>query len=161
DRKHRLLTPDQEGHNGVIKGVVEAPLRDTNIIHSRVPPVLLHTMEDPYARPEPDDCQGIASQVRMLSAALGPDYDTEGRQHGTFVKNGVLDGMREGEKAYIPFDGLIRFVSGASRHDRYVLAAIQAGATRRAYLKGLGEAHGCDAPGAPRHLTEARYVRKE
>ena len=37
----------------------------------------------------------------------------------------------------IPFRGWIRKLSGAERHDKYVQAAITAGAVRRAYLKGL------------------------
>jgi len=32
-----------------------------------------------------------------------------------------------------------------------VQAAITAGAVRRAYLKGLGEAKGCDPPATPSH----------
>jgi hypothetical protein len=51
----------------------------------------------------------------------------------------------------IPFRGWIRKLSGAEQHDRYVQAAITAGAVRRAYLKGLGEAKGCDPPATPSH----------
>nr|QQZ48666.1 hypothetical protein JKL49_14210 [Phenylobacterium glaciei] len=41
----------------------------------------------------------------------------------------------------IPFRGWVRRLSGAQRHDSLVTAAINAGAVRRAYLKGLGN-HG-------------------
>ena len=160
---HRLLTPLQQGHQGLIKGVVEAPLRDLNLMQGKIPPVLKLAMINAYARPQPDDCEGITTQVNMLSDALGPDYDEPVAEHRGLrskAKNGVLDAMREGEKAYIPYDGAIRFVSGASRHDQYVLAAIQAGAARRAYLKGLGEDHGCALPGSPSHLASGT-VRKE
>ena len=166
----RLLTPSQEGRQGVVKGVAEQPLRDLNVIRSKIPPVLLRAMTDPYERPDPNDCQGLTAQVRILYDALGPDYDEPiSTEHPGLMtrgegaaKNGALDAMREGEQAYIPFDGFIRLLSGAQRHDRLVLAAIQAGATRRAYLKGLGEAHGCDVPGAPRHLAHpSNVVRKE
>ena len=162
----RLLTPQQEGRQGVVKGVAEQPLRDLNVIRSKIPAVLLRAMTDPYERPDPADCQGIAAQVRTLYDALGPDYDepvsTEHpgvmtRGEGA-AKNGALDAMRAGEEAYIPFDGFIRFLSGAERHDRVVLAAIQAGATRRAYLKGLGEARGCAPPAVPRHLAHPATV---
>jgi hypothetical protein len=61
--------------------------------------------------------------------------------------------MRSEEQSQIPFDGVIRFVSGAARHDQHVVAAIQAGAIRRGYLKGLGEARGCMPPALPRHLV--------
>ena len=163
--KHRLLTPDQQGHEGLVKGVVEAPLRDLNVMHSHVPPVLTRAMANPYERPSPDTCQGITAEVRVLYRALGPDYDeaTEREHKGLLsrgaIRNDTLDGLREGEKDYIPFDGVIRMVSGASRHDRLVLAAIQAGAARRAYLKGLGDAQGCGEPAAPSHYASTGVRR--
>jgi hypothetical protein len=56
----------------------------------------------------------------------------------------------------------VRKLSGAERHDRFVQAAINGGAVRRAYLKGLGEAHGCQPPAAPSHqLTGAEVPTQE
>src|ERR1700740_2238664 len=55
----RLLTPQEEGRQGVVKGVAEQPLRDLNVIRSKIPPVLRRAMLDPYERPEPNDCQGL------------------------------------------------------------------------------------------------------
>ena len=45
----------------------------------------------------------------------------------------------------------MRKLSGAERHDKLVQAAIIAGFTRRAYLKGLGETKGCNPPATPSH----------
>jgi hypothetical protein len=165
DGKHksRLLTPDQMAHRGFVTGVAEAPLRDLDVMNGKIPPVLKRAMQDPYERPEHDNCREITAQVRSLYDTLGPDYDepTSKEHSGVVSKNSALDVMRVGEAAYIPFDSVIRLVSGATRHDRYVLAAIQAGATRRAYLKGLGEAHGCRLPGAPDHFARMGAVRRE
>lgn len=165
----RLLTPQQEGRQGVVKGVAEQPLRDFNIIRSKIPPVLREAMADPYERPAPNNCQGIGAQVRILYDALGPDFDEPiSTEHPGLVtrgegaaKVGALDALRSGEQSYIPFDGFIRILSGAERHDRIVLAAIQAGVARRAYLKGLGEARGCPPPGVPRHLAHPVHVADE
>ena len=161
--KSRLLTPYQVGHAGFVTGVAEAPLHDLDVANGKIPPVLKRAMEAPYERPEPSNCREITAQVRSLYEALGPDYDeqTSNEHSGVVSQNTALDAMRAGEKLYIPFDGVIRFVSGADRHDRYVLAAVQAGATRRAYLKGLGDAQGCGRPGAPDHLARAGAVRPE
>ena len=165
----RLLTPQQEGRQGVVKGVAEQPFRDFNLIRSKIPPVLRAAMADPYERPAPNNCQGIGAQVRILYDALGPDFDEPiSTEHPGLVtrgegaaKVGALDALRSGEQSYIPFDGFIRILSGAERHDRIVLAAIQAGVARRAYLKGLGEAHGCPPPGVPRHLAHPVHVADE
>ena len=54
----------------------------------------------------------------------------------------------------IPYDGLVRTVSGAQRHDQLVIQAITAGTARRAYLKGLGEAYRCRPPAIPAHRID-------
>jgi hypothetical protein len=157
----RLLTPEQEGRQNMTKGVLAQPFRDFNMIRSKIPPVLVEAIADPYARPEPATCDGIALQMKRLNIALGPDLDepvstehpgvlTRGE---SAAKTGAFDAMRSTEQSYIPFDGFIRMLSGADRHDHYVMAAIQAGAIRRGYLKGLGEVRACLPPAVPRHLA--------
>lgn len=160
DPNQRLLTPEEQGRQGVVNGVVKQPFRDFNVIRSKIPPVLIRAMTDPYARPPPG-CAGIAEEVSTLDIALGPDLDepastehpgTLTRAEGS-AKTGALDAMRSGVQSEIPFDGFIRMLSGAQRHDKLVMAAIQAGAIRRGYLKGLGESLHCSLPAAPRHLA--------
>jgi hypothetical protein len=165
----RLLTPEQEGRQNMTKGVLAQPFRDFNMIRSKIPPVLIEAIADPYARPDPANCDGIAVQMKRLNIALGPDLDepvstehpgvlTRGE---SAAKTGAFDAMRSTEQSYIPFDGFIRMLSGADRHDHYVMAAIQAGAIRRGYLKGLGEVHGCTPPAVPRHLAHPVSVASE
>jgi hypothetical protein len=157
----RLLTPEQQGHDGMMKGVVEQPFRDFGLVRSKIPSVLIEAITDPYARPAPATCDAIAAQMIRLNIALGPDLDepvsTEHpgvltRGEGA-AKTAALDAMRSEAQSYIPFDGFIRVLSGADRHDHLVMAAIQAGAIRRGYLKGLGEARACMPPDVPRHLA--------
>jgi hypothetical protein len=157
----RLLTPEQQGRDGMVKGVVEQPFRDFGLVRSKIPSVLIEAIADPYARPAPATCDGIAAQMIRLDVALGPDLDepvsTEHpgvltRGEGA-AKTAALDAMRSEAQSYIPFDGFIRVLSGADRHDHLVMAAIQAGAIRRGYLKGLGEARACMPPDVPRHLA--------
>lgn len=157
----RLLTPEQEGRQGVVKGVAEQPLRDFNLVRSKIPPILIDAMTDAYARPAAPGCAGLVAEIQGLDEALGPDLDHPvSTEHPGLVARGEgdartagLDAMRSGVQDYIPFDGFIRMLSGADRHDHLVLAAIQAGAIRRGYLKGLGEVHGCMPPAVPLHLA--------
>jgi hypothetical protein len=160
DKNGRLLTPEEQGRQGVVHGVVEQPFRDFNLVRSKIPPVLLRAIADPYERPAAT-CAGIAAAVSDLDDALGPDLDepvstehpgTLTRAEGN-AKTGALDAMRSGVQSQIPFDGFIRMLTGAQRHDKLVMAAIQAGAIRRGYLKGMGEAHSCPMPATPRHLA--------
>ena len=159
--EQRLLTPEQQGRQGVVHGVIEQPLRDFNLTRSKIPPVLLEAMNDAYERPAPNTCAGVAFQIKRLDDALGPDLDqpvsTERpsllERGGHEARNAALDAMRTGAQSQIPFDGVIRFLSGADKHDREILAAIQAGAVRRGYLKGLGELMRCSSAAIPRHLA--------
>ena len=157
----RLLTPEQQGRQGIVKGVVDQSFRDFGLMESKIPPVLLEAMADPYARVAPATCEALAAQIRRLEVALGPDLDapvnTEHLSNMTRGKaqarDASLDALRSTVQDYIPFDGYIRIVSGAAHHDHRVLAAIQAGSIRRAYLKGMGEMEHCPAPATPRHLA--------
>jgi hypothetical protein len=160
DPNDRLLTPEQQGRQGM-RGVVVQPFRDFGLVRSKIPLVLIEAIADPYARPTPATCDGISADMIRLNIALGPDLDepvsTEHpgvltRGEGA-AKTAALDAMRSEEQSSIPFDGFIRALSGASRHDHLVMAAIQAGAIRRGYLKGLGEMRACMPPDVPRHLA--------
>ena len=164
----RLLTPEQEGRKGIVHGVVEQPFRDFNVVRSKIPPVLREAMDDAYARPG-SGCAPLQAEMSRLDSALGPDLDQPvstnhpgvlARGSGS-AKNASFDAMRSAEQDYIPFDGFIRMLSGADRHDHLVLAAIQAGAVRRGYLKGLGEMRGCTPPSVPRHLAHPVTVAEE
>jgi len=165
----RLLSPEQEGRQGIVKGVLVQPFRDFGLMESKIPPVLLEAVADPYARVSPATCDQLAAEIRRLEGALGPDLDAPiNTQRLSNLKRGEgqardvsLDAMRGAEQGYIPFDGAIRAVSGADRHDHRVLAAIQAGAVRRAYLKGMGEMQHCGPPATPRHLAHPVAVVAE
>lgn len=52
--------------------------------------------------------------------------------------------------SFIPFSGIVREVSGANAKEREFRTAVSAGMVRRAYLKGLGQARGCNNPARPR-----------
>jgi hypothetical protein len=165
----RMLSPEQEGRQGMVKGVLVQPFRDFGLIESKIPGVLIEAMADPYARVTPGTCEAFAAQIHRLDSALGPDADAPvATEHPSQMKRGEgqardasLDAMRGAEQSYIPFDGAIRIVSGADRHDHKVLAAIKAGAMRRSYLKGLGEALGCGSPASPLHLAHPVAVAAE
>ena len=158
----RSLTPEQQGRQGIVKGVAAQSFRDFGLMESKIPAVLIEAMADPYARVTPTSCDQLAAEIRRLESALGPDLDTPiNTEHQSNFKRGEgqardasLDALRSTMQNYIPFDPYIRIVSGADRHDHKVLAAIQAGSVRRAYLKGMGEMQHCGPPATPRHLAQ-------
>lgn len=153
DSERVQTTKDANQEN--LAGAVQAPLRDVNVVRTKVPPVLLEAMADPYGRPQRPTCVQIAGLIRPIDEALGPDLDTIAAEKKSNVEKGKTTAM--GAVAglasdMIPFRGFVRKLSGAEQHDEFVQAAIIAGNVRRAYLKGLGESRGCAAPATPLHL---------
>lgn len=157
----RLKTSDQV-KKGSVEGAVTTPLRDLNVMKVEIPQVLLDALDDPYLRPpKTAKCPQLIALIRPLNEVLGPDIDTLPeddptlRAKGKSTALGVAGDLAGGA---IPFRGVVRKLSGADSHDRLVAAAIIAGHTRRAYLKGLGEARGCGPPATPTHERTA-YVQ--
>lgn len=151
----QLKTSDEVKRDSV-EGAVTTPLRDLNVDRVDIPDVLLQAITDPYARPPRNArCSQLIALVRPLDDALGPDIDQAPPppgapgERGKGAALGTAADLATG--ALIPFRGVVRMVSGAESHDRLVQAAIVAGHTRRAYLKGLGEAKGCPPPATPSH----------
>jgi hypothetical protein len=134
------------------------PLTDLNLVRTDIPPALVAAQKAPYALPSDLSCAALAAEVQALDAALGADLDTPPtpsnpglieRGSGA-VGDAAVGAVRSTAEGVVPFRGWIRKLSGAERYSKEVAAAIAAGAVRRAYLKGLGQAAACPAPAAPR-----------
>lgn len=153
----RIVTSDQANRSG-LAGAAAAPLRDANLMRTEIPQVLLDALADPYNRPRPFTCAQYIALVRPLDEALGPDFDVPAADDASLVRKAndvALGGAASLAQDIVPFRGWVRRLSGAQRHDALVSAAITAGASRRAYLKGLGEAKNCKSPAIPRRAAPA------
>jgi len=143
-----------EANRESIAGAAQAPLRDLNLLRTKIPEVLLQAMADPYERPSGKSCRQLAMLVQPLNDALGADLDAPEPDTDDLLGRGkttTFGAVAGAAQDVIPFRGWLRKLTGAERHDRYVQSAITAGAVRRAYLKGLGEAKGCPPPATPSH----------
>lgn len=144
-----------------VEGAMSSPLRDVNLLRTKIPDVLLRAMADPYERPQPADCQHITVLVRELNDALGDDLDEPDVNNESLMlrSRGAALGAAAGLASdVIPFRGWVRKLTGAERHDQLVAAAIQAGGVRRGYLKGLGESRSCRPPAIPSHVLTGTPV---
>jgi len=149
----QMKTSDQVKRESV-QGAVTTPLRDLNVTRTDIPEVLRQAMTDPYARPPRNaGCRTLIALVRPLDDVLGADIDQIPPDPESIVNRNTALGTAAdvATGALIPFRGVVRTLSGAESHDKLVQAAIVAGHTRRAYLKGLGEAKGCLPPATPSH----------
>jgi len=144
-----------------IQGAASAPLRDLNVLRTKIPQVLLEAMADPYYRPPGKlTCDDIINFLKPIDDALGDDLDVP--KESEAMKNrgeSAAFGMMAGAASdAVPFHSWIRRLSGAERHDKYVQQAITAGGIRRGYLKGLGEAKNCPPPAVPSHVRTGTKV---
>jgi len=153
DGSARIQTTGEANREN-LKGAVRAPLRDLNVLRTKIPPVLLAAIADPYERPPHPTCIDLIEAIQPLNDALGADLDAPSRDEDDLLEKGresALGAVASVSSEAIPFRGWVRKLSGAERHDRLVQAAITAGGVRRAYLKGLGESRGCPPPAMPSH----------
>src|SRR5947199_7751193 len=75
DDPDRVETTSQAERENV-RGAVTAPLRDFNVLRTKIPDVLLEAMADPYRRPPHQvSCGDLAGLLEPLDNALGADLD--------------------------------------------------------------------------------------
>ena len=127
--------------------VARTPLEDFNIDSKDIPPVLVAAVQDTYDATGLLNCSHIGAQIAALDTALGPDFDLPRGEDGGISTGRVAQSV---VGSFIPFRGIVREVSGANKKRNEARLAYTAGMVRRGYLKGMGEARGCDTPARPR-----------
>ena len=140
--------------------VMTAPLSDLNIKKNDIPPILLAARERPYDLTGVRTCKAIQAEIGQLDGALGDDIDvaiekTRDEKRG----NSVGSVAKSVLSSFIPFHGVIREVSGAAANERQWQVALYAGASRRAFLKGYGQARGCRYPARAATAAQAAAIR--
>ncbi len=127
--------------------VATTPLDTFNIKKDDIPPILISAREGTYDLAGLRSCRAIGAEIVQLDTVLGPDIDiaaekTRGEKRG----NTVGQMAKSVINSFIPFGGVVREVSGAAGRERQWQVALYAGASRRAFLKGYGQARGCHYP---------------
>lgn len=145
---------------GTIEGAwaaVQTPLEDIGIKQQPIPEKLQQISDNPYIIPARTLCESIRGEIAELDVILGPDIAIKGKAvpgnmvesgQGEYIEQGIgfardqAIGMVSNKVNILPFRGVIRNISGASRHSKEVERAYQAGKLRRAFLKGIAASLG-------------------
>ena len=140
------------GRSPDVRDVATTPMQDLNLMKDEVPEALKDAVIAPYASEKLVNCDAIRDEVTRLDRVLGDDLDiaTDDRRDLTVGKV-----AKSAVGSLIPFRGIIREVSGAADRQRDFQEAILAGAIRRGFLKGLGEARECPYPARPAFMKIA------
>ncbi len=128
-----------------------APLADFNVGQASIPPLLLEARKTPYGVPLDQSCAALLTQVQTLDSVLGPDIDVPSTTENlsttergmALMDDGAVSAFKGAVEGLVPYRGWVRRLSGAERHSKEIAAAMTAGNVRRAFLKGLSQAHGC------------------
>ncbi len=124
------------------EAVAKAPVKALNLQKKEIPENLTN-LDNPYAAPVSLDCASIGAEIAELTEFLGPDWDSPDH----YTKQGRTSG--EFFDAILPYGGVVRFISGASEHEKKIINAVSYASVRRAKLKTTGASLGCSAPAAP------------
>ncbi len=123
--------------------IATTPIDDLNLKKGHVPPVLVSAVQRPYGLQDLGNCARLSAAIGELDTVLGDDVDLPQAGGGHTSAGRVAQSVAT---SFIPFRGVIREVTGASARKRELEEAVYAGAARRAFLKGVGEARGCAYP---------------
>ena len=124
------------------KAVVSAPGKALNLKKVKIPQSLTKR-DNPYIGGPDLTCDSISAEVANLTKFVGPDLDTiDHLERNARTSEEFVD-------AALPYGGLVRFVSGASKHERRILQASRYAITRRAFLKTMGISLKCEPPASP------------
>lgn len=129
-----------------VMDVAKTPTTDLNITKEEIPSTLIKAVEKPYDLTGLGQCKALIVAVEDLDTILGPDFDLPQEARERISPGRVAKWV---VSSFIPFRGLIRELSGANAQERALQAAIQAGISRRGFLKGIGHARGCKHPASP------------
>jgi hypothetical protein len=136
------VTDDQSFGEAVL-----SPLGDVNLRKRKIP-ALLSEMKSPYEPVRNKSCNGLHQQIAELNSVLGPDMDIrlyESKDHKDKRKRretsiGLVGGAAG---SFIPFRGIVRAATGATKYEKELRAQYRKGVARRAYLRGIFDTRGC------------------
>jgi predicted small secreted protein len=132
---------DRVGDKDSFGEVILSPLGDINLRKQRVPKILL-TLETPYDVVRNRSCRSLRNDILKWNAVLGPDFDAE-KNDDSKTRETSLDVAEAGVGTLIPFRGLVRAATGATKHENMIRREYRKGVARRAYLRGIAATRRC------------------
>lgn len=138
---------DNIGDHNSFGEVMLSPLSDINLRKQRIPKKL-KALKSPYEPLPVTNCQTIFEEIIAFDDILGRDLDStrfesETTRRQRKRREASLDVAEAGVKSFIPFRGIVRAATGATKHENKIRKAYRTGMARRGYLRGLYDARGC------------------
>ena len=130
----------QGAKGGDFLEAVKQPIYSVNLIKKEIP-AHLKALDQVYQAPE--NCSSAQEELLLLDEILGEDLidKTSPGQEVITVHLGQMLGDQVASN--IPFNSIIKSLSGAKKHEKKRLSAQIRGKARRSYLKGWVAAGNC------------------
>jgi len=127
-------------HKGAFIEAVKQPIYSANLIKKEIPENLQNLT---VVYEAPANCAEYVEELALLNEVLGEDFiDKSSDESDTFTLN--LGQMLSDEiEANIPFNSMIKRLSGARKHEKKRLSAKVRGQARRSYLNGWADGMQC------------------
>jgi hypothetical protein len=130
--------------------VINQPIQDLNLSNSAIPALLRRAEANPYLLSSQPLCSDLQREIDALTFLLGPDLGVRASSNATGrtvagAETAAWGAARSAADSWIPFRGVVRWVTGAERKEQEAEYALVSGFARRAYLKGFAAAQGCAA----------------
>lgn len=109
------------------------------LIGPDIPQILKDARAHPYAVPDPATCGSVTGEIAALDNILGADLDN------TLVpkkKESGPDPMAA-VRHFLPYGGVIRFLTGAGKKEQRLVNVALAGWERRGFLKAVARSMAC------------------
>lgn len=119
---------------------VKQPIYSTNLIKKEIPENL-RNLKVVYQVPK--NCAEYWQELELLNAALGEDLTDRpsGKKDVYTLDLGQM--LSDEVESNIPFNSLVKRLSGARKHEKKRLSAKLRGKARRSYLSGWADAMEC------------------
>ena len=136
---------DKVGSKANMGEAVLTPLSDINVRKTDIPEELL-ALKSPYEVIRDRSCAGLVREIEKFNGVLGEDYAQSPAvkdKDGMSFEEGSVSAVSSLAGSLIPFRGLVRTATGATKYERELRAQYNKGIARRAYLRGIWDSKGC------------------
>ena len=138
---------DRVGDKGSFGEAMLTPLSDINLRKQRIPKKLTQ-LQTPYDIVRDESCRGLIADIQEWDAILGPDmdsaiYESRDAKGKRRTRETSLDVAEAGVGSFVPFRGLVRAATGATKYENRIRREYRKGVARRSYLRGLAAARSC------------------
>jgi len=138
---------DRIGDKGSLAEVVLTPLSDVNLRKQRIPEKLTQ-LKTPYDPVADKSCLALMQDIYEWDNILGTDmdrapYEDKKVKRNRHMRETSLDVAEAGVGSFVPFRGLVRAATGATKHENRIRREYRKGVARRGYLRGLAATRRC------------------